>query len=108
MAYKGHLSKHEKDTATFLNEFVLGNLLHLSKLKSYKNNVVEQIEQMKRLNNEILQIVQQEELDNELKSTFLLNEKIHDLVSRIATCLTLPSTRNLTNSNDLDSTSSNT
>ena len=39
--YKGHLSKPEKDITMFLNEFVPGNLLHISKLKSYKNNVVE-------------------------------------------------------------------
>ena len=39
--YKGHLSKPEKNITMFLNEFVPGNLLHISKLKSYKNNVVE-------------------------------------------------------------------
>ena len=50
-AYKGHLSKLEKDIAMCLEEFVPGNLLHISKLKSYKNNVAD------RLNNEILQLV---------------------------------------------------
>ena len=43
-AYKGHLSKLEKDITMFLDEFVPGNLLHISKLKSYKNNVAEQNE----------------------------------------------------------------
>ena len=42
---KGHLSELEKDIKTFLNKFVLRNLLHISKLKSYKNNVAEQNEQ---------------------------------------------------------------
>ena len=44
-----------------------------------------------------------------MESTFLLNCKIHDLVSRIATCLALPSTTNPTNSNvnDVDGVSSN-
>ena len=55
-AYKGHLSKLEKDIAKFLNEFVPGYLLHISKLKSYKNNVAKQNEQIKLLNNEILEL----------------------------------------------------
>ena len=38
-AYKGHLSKLEKDITMFLNEFATGNLLHISKLKSYKNEM---------------------------------------------------------------------
>ena len=38
-AYKSHLNKLEKDITTFLNEFVPGNLLHISKLKSYENDV---------------------------------------------------------------------
>ena len=38
-AYKSHLNKLEKDITTFLNDFVPGNLLHISKLKSYENNV---------------------------------------------------------------------
>ena len=41
-AYMGYLNKYENDITIFLNEFVLGNLLHISKLKSYKNNVAEQ------------------------------------------------------------------
>ena len=45
-AYKGHLCKLEKDITMFLNEFVPGNLLHISKLKSYKNNVAEQNEEI--------------------------------------------------------------
>ena len=108
-SYKGHLSKFEKDITMFLNEFVPGNLLHISKLKSYKNSVAEQNEQIKRLNNEILELVQVEEFDKEVNSTFLFNDKIHDLVSRIETCLALPSITNPTNSNasDLDSLSSN-
>ena len=36
VAYKGHLRKFEKDIIMFLNEFVPGNLFHISKLKSYK------------------------------------------------------------------------
>ena len=63
-AYKGHLSKLE-DITMFLDEFVSGNLFHISKLKSYKNNVAE------RLNNEILQLVQVEEYDKEMNSTFI-------------------------------------
>ena len=55
-AYKGHLSKLGKDITMFLHEFVSGNLLHISKLKSYKNNVAEQNEQIKQLNNEILEL----------------------------------------------------
>ena len=66
----------------FLDEFVPGNLLHISKLKSYKNNVAEKNEQIKRLNNEILELVQVEEFDKEMNSTFLFNDKIH-LVSRL-------------------------
>ena len=89
-AYKGNLSKLEKDITMFLDEFVPGNLLHISKLKSYKNNVAEQNEQIKRLNNEILELVQAEEFDREMNSAFLFNDKIHDLVSRIETCLSLP------------------
>ena len=44
-----------------------------------------------------------------MNSTFLFNDKIRDLVSRIETCLALPSTINPTSSNgsDLDSVSSN-
>ena len=34
--YKVHLRKLEKDITLFLGEFVPGNLLHISKLKSYK------------------------------------------------------------------------
>ena len=59
-AYNDHLSKLEKDITMFLDEFVPGNVLHISKLKSYKNNVAEQHEQIKRLNNEILELVQVE------------------------------------------------
>ena len=55
-AYNGHLSKLEKDITMFLDEFVPGNLLHISKLKSYKNNVAKQNEQIKLLNNEILEL----------------------------------------------------
>ena len=41
--------------------------------------------------------------------TFFISDKIHDLVTRIETCLALPSTTNPANSNasDLDSASSN-
>ena len=44
-----------------------------------------------------------------MKSTFLFNDKTCDLVSRIQTCLALPSATNSTNSNasDLDKVSSN-
>ena len=93
----------------FLDEFVPGNLLHISKLKSYKNNVAEQNEQIKRLNNEILELVQVEEFDKEMNSTFLFNDKIHDLLSNIETCLSLSSATNptITNASDLDSVSSN-
>ena len=61
----------------------------LSKLKSYKNNVGEQNEQIKRLTNEILELVQVEEFDKEMNGTFFFNDKIHDLLSRIETCLSL-------------------
>ena len=93
----------------FLDEFVPENLLHMSKLKSYKNNVAQQNKQVKRLNNEIPEIVQVAEFDKEMNSTFSFNDKIHDLVSRIETCLALPCTINPTISNisDLDSVSSN-
>ena len=47
-AYKGHLSKLKKNIM-FLDEFVPGNLLYISKLKSYKNNVAEQNEQIKQI-----------------------------------------------------------
>ena len=108
-AYKGHLSKLEKDITMFLDELVPGNLLHISKLKSNKNNVAERNEQIKRLNNEILELVQVKEFDKEMSSTFLFNDKIHNLVSRIETCLSLPSTTNptISNASDLDSVSSN-
>ena len=57
----------------FLDEFVPGNVLHISKLKSYKNNVAEQHEQIKRLNNEILlELDQVEEFDKEMNSTFFI------------------------------------
>ena len=79
---------------TFLNEFVPRNMLHISKLKSYKNNVAEQNEQIKQLNNEIVELVQVEEFDKEINSSFLFNDKIHDFVSRIETCLDLPSITN--------------
>ena len=35
-AYKSHLSKLENNITMLLNELVPGNLLHISKLKSYK------------------------------------------------------------------------
>ena len=81
----------------------------LSKLKSYKNNVGEQNEQIKRLTNEILELVQVEEFDKEMNGTFFFNDKIHDLLSRIETCLSLSSATNPTiiNTSDLDSVSSN-
>ena len=108
-AYNGHLSKLEKDITMFLDEFVPGNLLHLSKLKSYKYNVAEQTKQIKRLNNVILELVQVEEFDKEINSTFLFNDKINNLVSRIKACLALPSTTNPTilNARDSDNVSSN-
>ena len=74
----------------FLNDFVAGKLLHMSKLKSYENNVAEQNEQIQRLNDEILDLVQVEEFDKEMNSIFLSNDKIHNLVSNIETCLLLP------------------
>ena len=85
VACKGHLSKLEKDITMFLDEFVPGNLLHISKLKSFKNNVAGQSEQIKRLNNEILEFVQAEKFDKEMNSSFLFNDKIRDLVSQIET-----------------------
>ena len=93
----------------FLDEFVPGNLLHISKLKSYKNNVAEKNEQIKRLNNEILELVQVEEFDKEMNSTILFNDKIHNLLLRTETCLSLSSATNptITNASDLDSVSSN-
>ena len=44
-----------------------------------------------------------------MNSTFLFNDKIHDLVSTIETCLALPSTTNptISNASDLGSVSSN-
>ena len=44
-----------------------------------------------------------------MNSTFLSNDKIHDLLSRIETCFSLPSTTNptITNASDLDSVSFN-
>ena len=72
-AYNDHLSKLEKDITMFLDAFVPGNVLHISKLKSYKNNVAEQHEQIKRLNNEILlELDQVEEFDKEMNSTFFI------------------------------------
>ena len=47
-AYKSHLSKLEKDITMFLDEFVPENLCYVSTLKSYKNNVAEQNEKIKR------------------------------------------------------------
>ena len=69
------------------------------KIKSYKNNVTEENKQIKRLIDEILEVIQDEKFDN----------KIHDSVSRIETCLALPSATNSTNSNAsyLDGVSSN-
>ena len=74
-AYKGHLSKLEKDVTKLLNEFLPEYLFHISQLNPYKNNVVEQNEQ---INNEILELVQVEEFDKEMNSTFLFNDKMHD------------------------------
>ena len=44
-----------------------------------------------------------------MNSTFLFHDKVYDLVSRIETCLTLPSTTNptISNASDLESVSSN-
>ena len=47
VAYKGQLIKLHKDITRFLNKRVPENFLHISKLKTYKNNVVEQNEQIK-------------------------------------------------------------
>ena len=74
-AYKGHLSKLEKDITKFLNEFLPEYLFHISQLNPYKNNVAEQNEQ---INNEILELVQVEEFDKEMNSSFLFNDKIYD------------------------------
>ena len=60
-----------QEITTFLKEFVPRNTLHISKLKSYKNNVAEQNEQIKQLTNEILELVQVEEFDKEINSSFL-------------------------------------
>ena len=46
-AYKGQLIKLHKNITRFLNKRVPENFLHISKLKTYKNNVVEQNEQIK-------------------------------------------------------------
>ena len=74
----------------FLNDFVAAKLLHISKLKSYENNVAEQNEQIKRLHNEILELVQIEEFDKKMNTIFLFNYKIYNLVSNIETCVALP------------------
>ena len=58
--YRGHLSKLGKDITTFLNEFVPRNLFLIRKLKSYKNGVAKQIEQIKQLNDEIFELIQDE------------------------------------------------
>ena len=57
----------------------------------------------------ILELVQVEEFDKEINSTFLFDDKIHNLVSRIKTFLALPSTTNPTipNASDSDNVSSN-
>ena len=103
------MSVNDSNEAPSGNEFVPGNFLHISKSKSYKNNVAEQDEQIKQLNNEILELVQVEEFDKETNSTILFNDKIINLGSRIETCLTLPSTTNptISNASDVDSVSSN-
>ena len=54
----------------------------ISKLKSYKNNISEQNEQINRLNNETLELVQFKEFDKEMNKIFLHNDKIHNFVSR--------------------------
>ena len=59
-AYRGHLSKLGKDITTFLNEFVPRNLLLIRKLKSFKNDLAKQVEQIKQLNDEILELIQDE------------------------------------------------
>ena len=41
VAYKGHLTKLEKDINTFLNDFGPGNLFYTSKAKSFKSNMNE-------------------------------------------------------------------
>ena len=41
VAYKGHLTKLEKDINTFLNDFGPGNLFYPSKAKSFKSNMNE-------------------------------------------------------------------
>ena len=74
----------------FLNDFVAVRLLHISKLKSYENNVAEQNEQIKRLHNEILELAQIEEFDKKMNTIFLFNYKMHNLVSNIETCVALP------------------
>ena len=54
-----------------MNKFVPGILRLISKLKSYKSNVTEENEQIKRLNGEILEVIQDEKFDNKMNSTFL-------------------------------------
>mgnify|MGYP001795009530 CR=1 FL=1 len=97
-AYKGHLSKLEKDISIFLNNFDQGNLFHISKLKSYKTNILEQNESVKKLNDEILEIIPDEDFENEMNQNLLFNDKIHDIILRIDTTLSLPTSHAAINS----------
>ena len=91
-AYKGHFSKLEKDVTVFLNDFVPGNLLHISKLKSFKNNIIEQNEIIKKLNDNVLELVSDDEFENEMNNNLIFNDKFHDIISRIDTALSIPAT----------------
>ena len=54
-----------------------GNVFHFSKAKSFKRNIIEQNEYIKKSNNVILELILEEQF------------KVHDLISRIETTLAL-------------------
>ena len=57
-------------------------MLHVSKVKSYKNNIGEWNEQKRRLNDKIFELVQVEEFDKEMNSFFFLfDDKVWYLMS---------------------------
>ena len=57
-------------------------MLHVSKVKSYKNNIAEWNEQKRRLNDKIFELVQVEEFDKEMNSFFFLfDDKVWYLMS---------------------------
>ena len=70
-------------------------MLHVSKVKSYKNNIAEWNEQKRRLNDKIFELVQVEEFDKEMNSFFFLfDDKVWYLMSSDMTWLSLPFTTN--------------